>query len=147
MGGEKLSGFIKSVNTHLNTSQPKILHKLGPDSIWTVRFSFYPSNLQLKTNNLKKMIRSNGYFTLFLETLLHCTGMHPQLCVNKKTMQCKKYNNLFCSSLSFDHKKTFSDEKWEMIRHGRSWKYSNLDNNQPPASLSSLSARSRCNSS
>ena len=84
------------------------------------------------------MIRSNGYFTLFLETLsaLACI---PVVCVNKKTMQCKKCNNLFCSSLSFDRKKTFSDEKWEMIRHLLCWRYSNLDNNQPSASLSARS--------
>ena len=87
------------------------------------------------------MIRSNGYFTLFLETLLHWTA--SQVCVHKK--QCNERNVfLFCSSLSFDHKKTFSDEKWKMIRHVPSWRYSNLDNNQPPAPLS---ARSRCNSS
>ena len=79
----------------------------------------------------------------FLESLLHWNA--SPLCVNKKTMQYKKHNNLFCSSfLLIINKKTFSDEKWKMIRHGRSWRYSNLDNNQPSASLS---ARSRCNSS
>ena len=43
------------------------------------------------------MICSNGYFTLFLEDLMHWNNASP-LCVNKKTMQCKKHNNLFCSS-------------------------------------------------
>ena len=136
MGGEVLSGFIKSVNTHLNTSQPKILHKFRADSIWTVRFSFYPSNLQPKTNNLIK----NDPFKWILYTLSEISAAllwnASQLCVNKKTMQCKKHNNLFCSSLSFDHKKTFSDEKWKMIRHGRSLRYSNLDNNQPSVRFS-----------
>ena len=107
-------------------------------------FSFYPGNLLPKTNNLIKMIPVQ----IMMDTshsfskLQSCTGLHHSY--NKKTIQSKKCKNLFCSSLSFDRKKTFSDENWEMICLGPSWRYSNLNNNQPPASLS---ARSSCNSS
>ena len=147
MGGEVLSGFIKSVNTHLNTSQPKILHKFRADSIWTVRFSFYPSNLQLKTNNLIK----NDPFKWILHTLSRnstcCTPsrMHPSFVLTRK--QCNARNITICFVPPF----LLIIRRHFLMRSGR-WSVMAaagniqiwITTNRPSASLS---ARSHCNSS